>query len=264
MGNFFKPAKDGSVLHLTKSGRWEKCTIPVGCTRHVDLTKINPDSVKDVELFSKALDNEWSEEAYMSRNTVISPDDYNGWEPEEDDPFDDMKMNVTANSISSEDAALSRKTFKAVNGVSAYIDKIGFSSSHDECKSYQTACKECAQKHEVKLSELFSLEELSLIVREDSVLYPAERKQFMLTTDVNGEEVRFMSHAVAYVLDEFPESEKWNYVPNKTEHQLVLEREGINFSDHTNDDGECRICGQYVYDMYCMECWTPAGYLNEE
>lgn len=88
MPNFFKPSKDdGTVLHLTKSGKWEKCTIPVGCTRHVD-----PKSFKggfDLNVEDVA---QWSEEAYRSRSTSLSVDDYNGWEPEDDDPFDDMKM----------------------------------------------------------------------------------------------------------------------------------------------------------------------------
>lgn len=307
MVNFFKPSKDdGTVLHLTKSGKWEKCTIPVGCTRHID-----PKSFKGN--FNVAEEpNEWSEEAYNNRSTALSVDDYNGYDPDEDyDPFDDMKMNVNPALIAQHNAYelkrvnyhytcpncgvpfdpaktvevmdeqvavhdcdnltpvemhKKRKAFKETYGVSKFIDMTEFVADHDICRSYQTACADCAEKHELQLYGLFSREELSNIVRKDSMFYNPERKQILTTTDVNGEEINFISHVVSGVLSDFPESQKWQYLPNKSERQLQLERDGVNYGNHieADDYDNCRVCGQQVYDMYCMDCWVPSGYLLED
>lgn len=300
MGNFFKPAKDGTILHLTKNGRWEKCNIPVGCTRHVDLSKLDANNVKDVELFGQALDNEWSEEAYLNKSTVLSPDDYNGYVVEDDDEFDDMKVDngyVLINSyynyackdcgcsfepsrnvetmdsqvaehkceeLSSVDMQKKRKIFKLEKGISAFMKSVDFKPLHESCKSYQTSCRECAQKHEDALRELFSKEELSCIVREDSGLYDPSRVQMVKFKDVTGEQLNVMSNVVRGVLDDFPEFMKWPYLPNKSKQQLELEQSGINYGNHKDDDNNCRVCRQYVYDMYCMECWTPPGYLDND
>lgn len=293
------------VLHLTKSGRWEKCNIPVGCTRHVDLSKLDASNVKDVELFSQALDNEWSEEAHLNRNTVLSPDDYNGYVVEDSDDFDDMKVRddaysvgyVSVNSychftcpacghvfapsrnvatmdaqvsqhicgeLTSEEAQNKRKLFKVEKGISAFMKSVDFKPLHEYCKSYQTSCRECAQKHEDALRELFSREELSYIVREDSGLYDPSRAQMIQVKDVTGKQLDVMSHVVRGVLDDFPEFMKWQYLPDKSKQQLKLEQSGINYGNHKDDDNNCRVCGQYVYDMYCMECWIPSGYLDND
>lgn len=257
MVNFFKPNKeDGTVLHLTKSGKWEKCTIPVGCTRHVDPRGLN-------NMQPGAEVPEWSREAWENRDTTMSADDYNGWEPEEDDPMDDIKMYIRPVANENETVAVKRREYKSSN-FNAYRDKVSFKSDHEQCKSYQTACPECAEKHELSLYELFSREELSMIVREDSMFYNPERKQILEYTDVNGEPLYFMSHVMSGVLNELPEYERWEYLPNKSQRQVDFERSGVNFGDHLNDEHECNVCGQYVYDMYCMDCWVPSGYLAEE
>lgn len=256
MANFFKPNKDdGTVLHLTKSGKWEKCTIPVGCTRHID-----PKSFKDGFKVVKDFD-EWSEEAHNARSNVLSVDDYNGWEPEEDDPFDDMKMNVNPSSV---EMNQKRKAVKEQYGVSEFISMTDFNAEHEACKSYQTACADCAEKHEMKLYELFSREELGNIVREDSMFYNPDRKLILATTDVNGEEVKFLSHEFRGVLSDLPQWQQWQYLPNKPARQLELEREGVNYGNHIGDDKICRVCSQQVYDVYCMDCWVPSGYLLQD
>lgn len=304
MVNFFKPAKDdGTVLHLTKSGKWEKCTIPVGCTRHVD-----PSTLNNLKAAEEA--PEWSREAWESRDTTLSVEDYNGYDPEEDyDPMDDMKMDVSsalvaqhnsyekkrvnyhyecpnckipfepAKSVEAMDEQVAqhdcenlnriemhkkRKMVKASLGYSKYMDKFDFDSEHEGCKSYQTACADCAEKHELQLYELFSREELGDFVREDSMFYNPERKQFATTKDVNGEELSFLSHTFMSSTGDIPDWQRWQYLPNKPARQLELERQGVNYGNHITEDDDCRVCGQHVYDAYCMDCWIPSGYLAED
>lgn len=154
-----------------------------------------------------------------------------------------------------------RKIVKETFGVSAFMDRVDFKGEHDECKSYQTACADCAEKHELALYGLFSREELGNIVREDSMFYNPNRELFLTTTDVNGEKLNFMSHELRGVLSDFPQFYQWQYLPDKSERQLQLEREDVNYGNHIDDDNNCRVCGQHVYDMYCMDCWVPSGYL---
>lgn len=301
MVNFFKPNKDdGTVLHLTKSGKWEKCTIPVGCTRHIDPKSFNTVAAQEYP--------EWSREAWENRNTTLSVEDYNGYDPEYYDPMDEMKVgdydsfvsnqnkyelkrtnyhyvcpscgipfepaktvekmdeqvnNHDCDNLTPVEMHKKRKMFQANYGVSKFMETTEFEGEHDYCKSYQTACADCAEKHELNLYQLFSREELANIVREDSMFYNPNRKQILTTTDVQGQEFTFVSHVVMGVLNDFPASQKWQYLPGKTPRQLQLEREGINYGNHIDDNDNCRVCGQHVYDMYCMECWVPSGYLDD-
>ena len=306
MVNFFKPSKDdGTVLHLTKSGKWEKCTIPVGCTRHID-----PKTFKNYKEFALSPDK-WSEEAYEESNKTLSVGEYNGYDPEDNyDEFEDMRVDESyaktapvsnsyelkrvnyhytcpeckipfepVKTVSAMDAQVAkhdcdnltpfemhkkRKLLQNEIGVYGFMERTRFASEHDQCKSYQTACAECAEKHELKLYEMFSREELETIVRKDSMFYNPAYQHMLTTTDVTGAEIKFLSHATMSVLSDFPGWQKWEYLPDKNENQLQLERKGINYGNHIDDEDDCRVCGHHVYDMYCMDCWTPSGYLLEE
>ena len=300
MANFFRPAKDGTVLHLTKSGRWEKCTIPVGCTRHVDLSKLS-----SAEILKLEKDSIWSEEsANEQAGASLSVEDYNGYDPEADyDEFDDMKIIVNpaliaqhnayelkrvnyhyacpeckipfesvktveamdkqvslhdCENLTDLEAYKKRKLIKADMGVYQFGEKVKFEGEHKDCKSYQTACADCAEKHELKLYEFYTRHELSQIVRNDSMFVDHERRQRV------GDDGEYFSSEYMGGISDIPEFEKWQYLPNKSQTQLDLEREGLNYGNHLNDEDECRVCGQHVYDMYCMDCWSAAGYLLED
>lgn len=295
--NFFKPDKDGTVLHLTKSGRWERCTIPVGCTRHVD-----PTTVKNITPVQEP--PEWSREAWENRSDVLSVEDYNGYEPPEYDPMDEMKMGSPederpayvkkqvnyhyscpscrvpfepvktvaemdaqvqvhdCDNLTRGEAHKRRKVLKEDMGVIAFMDKVGFKPSHEQCHSYQTACADCAEQHELKLYDVFTREELGDIVREDSMFYNPQRQQVVNTVDANGEEAGYLSNNFRSVINDVPPFEAWQYLPNKSTRQLRLESEGVNYGNHIAEDESCRVCGQTISDMYCMDCWSPAGYLN--
>lgn len=236
--------QNGEELFKTKSGKLEKCTNPTNCSRHIH-PPVTEGKVKAANVAAQlAEESKLQDEAIESLDVTLSVFD--------NPTNDEMHQH--------------RKRFQRDEGTLKWYDEIEFKPEHEECKSYQTACTRCAENQELRLYKHFTMDEMSHLVRPDSLFakpndarivdisLPSESEPFMVTRP-----------DVIATLHELPESQAWNYLPEKSGMQLELERKGINFKDHFDKENKvCKICNSPELDYYCMDCWTPSGYLIEE
>jgi hypothetical protein len=275
--------QNGEELFQTKSGVWEKCTQPNNCKRHIHPTVTSGkqeaariaaiieaesqkqnEAIENFEAFSLS-DYDDSTPKYQFKKV-----NYHYSCPNCKIPFEPVKtivemdaqvMSHDCENLTSLEMYKKRKLIEEEMGVVAYQDMLTFKPEHEECASYYNACPECAEKHEINLYKLFTFEEMGNIVRPGSVF---SRPQISKTMDIGqeGEHFVVLTPNVSSTIDSLPES--WQYLPNKSGMQLELERKGINFGDHYDEEyGYCKICGSKDQDAYCMNCWTPSGYLIE-
>jgi hypothetical protein len=227
-----------------KTGELENCTVGDGCRLHEHALKgLNKKAVEDI-----ASEIDVEEESPYTKKRVL----YHYACDNCSMPFEGVKTvaemdeQVKAHdcdNLTDFEAHKVRKVLKQQMGYTKWREATEFKSEHEQCKSYQTACTECAEQHEMNLYNFFTFNEMSNIVRPDSMFY--KKKE-----------------GWDFISDDLPE--RWQYLRGKNGTQLEFERQGINFGNHLDDGDSCRVCNQYSGDAYCMDCWSPSGYLYED
>jgi hypothetical protein len=252
--------KDGKVLRLgsdpSVEKNWETCKVTThACKRHSHPANANKmpefdeqNEKDDLDENQAVLFAEYTKPSYQFKRV-----NYHYSCPECEIPFEPVKTEEEMDAqvslhdcenLTDYEMYKKRKIIKSKMGYSAWYDAVSFKPEHEQCVSYQTACTECAEKHELKLYQFYTFNELSSLVRPDSLFYKPSNSEWGLFPSI-------------------PQS--WQYLRNKSGTQLELERKGINFGDHYDENkGVCKICGGTDSDMYCMNCWHPAGYLYDE
>lgn len=275
--------QNGEELFQTKSGVWEKCTQPHNCKRHIhpqrnegkeEAARIAAIIEQESRRQNEAIEN--FENLTLAEYENAAPKyefkkvNYYYSCPKCRVPFEPVKtivemdaqvMNHDCDNLTSDEMHKKRKIVKEEMGSAKYLETLTFTPQHQECTSYYNACPDCAEKHEIKLYKFFTLEEMGNIARPRSVF---SRPQVEKTMDIGEEGNPFivLTPSVSSTLQELPES--WQYLPNKSGMQLELERKGINFDNHYDEEtGTCKICGSKDQDVYCSNCWSSSGYLIE-
>jgi hypothetical protein len=275
--------QNGEELFKTKSGKLEKCTNPSGCTRHVHPPVTDGKSAAAKVAAQIAAQSSANDEAVASLDAAMSHFEQNKayefkkvnfhytcptcktiFNPVKTEEEMDSQVDAhDCENLTNAEMHQRRKRIMRDGGTLAWYDGIDFKPKHAECVSYQTSCTKCAEEHEIQLYEFFSMDEMKMICRPDSLF---ARPDYSRTEDIgiNGESYVITKPEVIGVLHDFPESQAWQYLNDKSGMQLELERKGINVSDHYDyENGVCKICGSKDLDAYCMNCWTPSGYLIE-
>lgn len=277
--------QNGEELFKTKSGKLEKCSNPSGCTRHVHPSpSANKNQAAQVAAEIAAYSKEQDSAVEGLESALSSFEGGKGYNVDEkgfhytcpncQTIFDSTKIEYDmdeqvkvhdCDNLTNKEMHQRRKRLMRDMGTIAWLDATNFKSPHEQCLSYQTACRDCAEKHEVQLYEFFTMDEMADIVRPDSVFFrPYKPRTIDLSLPEEAERDIVIRKNVLDVLNDFSESQYWQYLPEKSGMQLELERKGINPSSHYDyENGYCKVCGSKDIDAYCANCWTPSGYLIE-